>query len=275
MWSTRAAVRPATRAASTDARRARPPELIEGGIEARYVFVTMDQQRPHRGADVAAPADADRFHRGHDVGHPAGVDADACVTKERRKSQHVVEERVHYAREADDRIGRRVRQGLASARPTSASACWPLHGDRYLPGASAARRASAPRWRRRVDSRLSATSAAAQSSVSDTPAALYRSSAAQLLHERGHLRGEPLRRSGNLRVDDPPLLLESRIVDPGVEAPALERVVDFARAVGGDDDDRRDSPRGWCRARGSSPESRTAARADTLRTPRRRDRSRR
>ncbi len=62
---------------------------------------------------------------------------------------------------------------------------------------------------------------------------------AQVLHERDHLARELLRGARHLAPHDLDLLLEVGIVDPVVEAAALERVVDLARAVRGDDHDRR------------------------------------
>ena len=61
--------------------------------------------------------------------------------------------------------------------------------------------------------------------------------------------GERRRRPGTRRRTISTSRSASRVVDPVVEAAALERVVQIARAVGGEDDDRRDAPRGSCRAR--------------------------
>ena len=58
---------------------------------------------------------------------------------------------------------------------------------------------------------------------------------AELLHERADLSGEPLVDARHLRPQNLVLPLEARVVDPEVEAAALERIVDFACAVGGDD----------------------------------------
>src|SRR5579872_3044403 len=61
----------------------------------------------------------------------------------------------------------------------------------------------------------------------------------QALDERGDLAGQPvrgLRRAGAADLD---LLLEVRVVDPVVEAAALQRVVNLARAVRRDDHERR------------------------------------
>ncbi len=68
----------------------------------------------------------------------------------------------------------------------------------------------------------------------------------QHLDERRDLFREPPRRVRQSGQDDAELFVEVRIRDPVIEAAALQRVVQLARAVRGDDDDRR--PRGANRA---------------------------
>jgi hypothetical protein len=55
----------------------------------------------------------------------------------------------------------------------------------------------------------------------------------------GHLRGQRRRRIRHPQTDDRGGVLEIRIVDPVVQAAALERVVQVAGPVGGEHDDRR------------------------------------
>ena len=62
---------------------------------------------------------------------------------------------------------------------------------------------------------------------------------AQAVDEADHLAGESLGRLGDLGQDDLVFLLGRRVVDPVVEAAALERVVDLARPVRGQDHPRR------------------------------------
>ena len=62
---------------------------------------------------------------------------------------------------------------------------------------------------------------------------------AQLLHEADDLARQALAGARRLDLEDLQLALQVGIVDPVIEAAALQRVVDLARAVGGDDDDRR------------------------------------
>ena len=57
--------------------------------------------------------------------------------------------------------------------------------------------------------------------------------------ERGNLPRQLLRRVWHARVDDRHLLFERRVLDPLIQAAAFQRVVDFARAVGRENDERR------------------------------------
>ena len=98
----------------------------------------------------------------------------------------------------------------------------------------------------------------------------------QPLGERGRpARRGPWRPRARTAADDRQLALEARVVDPVVEAAALEGVVELAGAVRGEDDDRRRGRRAPCRARGWSPARSRAPRAGTPRTRRRPGRPRR
>src|SRR5487761_98603 len=59
--------------------------------------------------------------------------------------------------------------------------------------------------------------------------------AAQPLHEGGHLAGETFGGLGGARADDLDLFLQVRVIDPVIEAPALQGVMHLAGPVGGDD----------------------------------------
>src|SRR5436309_787725 len=61
---------------------------------------------------------------------------------------------------------------------------------------------------------------------------------AQALDEGRDLAGQAVRRLGRARADDLDLLVEVGVVDPVVEAAALQRVVHLARTVGCDHDER-------------------------------------
>ena len=82
-------------------------------------------------------------------------------------------------------------------------------------------------------------SAAAQSSVSATPGTLVRSASRSRWTKPTTSRREPLGACGHAREHDLVFLLRRRVVDPVVQAAALERVVDLARPVRGEDDARR------------------------------------
>ena len=90
-----------------------------------------------------------------------------------------------------------------------------------------------------------------------------------------HLPCQGRRHLGRSEPHDGDLALDVWLVDPVVEATALEGVVDVAGAVGCEHRDRRDRRARPCPARGWSRPSRTAAPAGTPRTRRRPGRSRR
>ena len=85
----------------------------------------------------------------------------------------------------------------------------------------------------------SSVSAPAQSMVSATPGTLNSSSSRSFWMNAHHLGREPAVGLGHLAPHDLQLARGIGIVDPMIEAAPLQRVVDLARAVGGDDDDRR------------------------------------
>ncbi len=99
---------------------------------------------------------------------------------------------------------------------------------------------------------------------------------AQALRERDDLARQALAATpGTLRRTIASSRSAFGIVDPVVEAAPLDRVVDFARAVRRDDDDRRLCRLDRRRAPESSPGTRRALRAGRPRTARRCDRARR
>ena len=85
----------------------------------------------------------------------------------------------------------------------------------------------------------SSVSAPAQSIVSATPGTLNSSSCRSFWMKRTTSADSRLVGLRHLAADDLQLARGIRIVDPMIEAAPLQRVVDLARAVGGDDDDRR------------------------------------
>ena len=100
------------------------------------------------------------------------------------------------------------------------------------------RRASARRPSASSSSQPSAASACAQSIVSATPGGLARSRPRRPCTNAAAWRGEPLGDAGHAQAHDLDLALERRVADPVEQAAALERVVQLARAVGGEHDAR-------------------------------------
>ena len=124
-------------------------------------------------------------------------------------------------------------------------------------------------------SRSSATSADTQSIVSDTPGAFSRSSVRSACTSAVTCAASRADASGTRPRTIASSFSKLGILDPLIQAAALQRVVHLARAVRGQDHQRRLRRRAWCRARESSPGTRPAAPAGSLRTPRRRGRFRR
>ena len=88
-------------------------------------------------------------------------------------------------------------------------------------------------------SAFSSDSAVAQSIDLGDARRLEEVELAQLLHEAHDLARQAFAGARRLDLEDLQLALQVGIVDPVIEAAALQRVVDLARAVRGDDDDRR------------------------------------
>ena len=181
--------------------------------------------------------------RGRSTAAPPGAPA---RTRPPRRAAAGRRPRARTARgRSPDRAGRAARSSRSVAQPPAR---------RPRPGSAAV--ASPRTWRMsssylRTTPSVSSTSsgassrapsdrsAAAQSSVSAMPGHLGQVRLAQAMDEADDLAGEPLGRLGDPGEDDLVLLLRRRVVDPVVEAAALERVVDLARPVRGEDDPRR------------------------------------
>ena len=141
--------------------------------------------------------------------------------------------RGQLAERIDDRLGRQARSGASGSDTFEHPAL--AHAQRRPRGPSAPRRAS----RRGHASSPSASRAWAHTIVSPTPGSLYRSPCSRSRADRlDHPGARPLGHVGQPGVDDLPLALGARVVDPVVQAAALERVVQLARPVGGQDHDR-------------------------------------
>ena len=138
-------------------------------------------------------------------------------------------------------------------------------GPRGCGAADSRSRSAVPRWCR----------ARAQSMVSATPGGFCRSRPRSCWTTADDLAGERLGDLGGPRAHDLELALEARVLDPVVEAAPLERVVELAGAVGGEDDDGRDRGLHGAELRDRAPARSRAPRAGTPRTRRRRGRPRR
>jgi hypothetical protein len=60
--------------------------------------------------------------------------------------------------------------------------------------------------------------------------------ASQLLNHGRHMLRQPCRRLGSALANDGQFFLERRVLNPLIKAPALERVMNLARAIGCEDD---------------------------------------
>ena len=109
----------------------------------------------------------------------------------------------------------------------------------------------ARRRRRRCGRRRAGAARRPSRSSPRRPAASARRACARAAPRRRPARRGSADASGTRRRTMRDRLLQRRVVDPVVEAAALERVVQVARAVRRQHDDRRAATRGACRARGS------------------------
>src|SRR6266850_993305 len=137
-------------------RTVRAEEQVERLVEERQVLVPVHEQRAQRRAHVRAALHADPFGRLDGVHHPFAMHVDAG------RAQHAAEEQ-----EVGNEIHASVRARIVPTRSprTLSISSWFFS---RMPSVSWTTSAS-------MTSRSSATSAAAQSSVSEMPAALYRS----------------------------------------------------------------------------------------------------
>ena len=156
---------------------------------------------------------------------------EASLRRERHGARQLRRARCRRAASQPDALRLRLRR-RASPRPRGASAptsSWYLSS---TPSVSATVCGSSAM-------RSSAISASAQSSVSAMPGALNRSIARSRCVNATISRASASARLRALAADDRELAQRVGIVDPVVEAAPLDRVVDLARAVRRDDDDRR------------------------------------
>ena len=203
-----------------------------------------------------------------DVEHPAGVHVETEPAQQPLEAEQPRQQRVA-------RAGGHASCAARAWRARAARRC-ARRASRPRLRAPSARRRACPRWRPRSRARAaSATSAAAQSIVSDTPGTLYRSCVRSSCASAVTWAESCADASGTRTRTIASSFSKLGILEPLIQAAALQRVVHLAGAVRGEDDQRALRRRARCRFRGSSPGTRPAAPAGSLRTPRRRDRSRR
>ena len=136
--------------------RGRAPEDAEGFVKEHPVLRTVNHQRLQREVEVRSASDVDVLEGASHVHHAAGVNVCAKRMKEPAEMQQIVKKKAHFPARA-----RFSNSEIRSPRMETMSS-WLL---RRMPSVSSIVAGSSS-----VRSR--ATSAAIQSSVSDTPAAL-------------------------------------------------------------------------------------------------------
>ena len=209
------------------------PEGGEGDVEERNLFVAMDEQRAARVIDLAAFAEVHVPERIDDIEQATAMDVDARAPQEAAEDQQVIEETGHRRGVSRPRSHfARWRDRAAPSRRGPRSDSRSSFAFSTTPSVSSIASASSV-------SRSSATSAFTQSMVSDTPGFLYRSAARSSCTSAVTCSVSCAGASGDVLANDGQFLLERRVLDPLIEAPALQRVVHLTRAIGREDDQRR------------------------------------
>src|SRR6476620_1746072 len=133
-----------------------PPEGIEGDVEDRDLIVAVDEQRTARVIDLVSRVEVHVCERLNDVGRATGVGVDAGSLEQAAEGQQILE-KAHARR--------------AMARSSSSDARRPRSASRSSFAFNTTPRVSSTASASSV-CRSSATSAATQSMVSDTPGIL-------------------------------------------------------------------------------------------------------
>ena len=206
-------------------RRAHEPRG-ERAVEQVELVVPRDERLAQREVDVllAVRSTASSARRASTT--RPGPDLEPGLAQHPAEGDDVPDEGVAATRASAPAAAR-----AASTSPASVSSRTASTSSRYLriePSVCSTTSAS-------ISCRPSAFSAIAQSIVSATPGRLREVESAQLAHERGRLGGEPLGDARDAELDDLDLALDRRVPDPVEERAALERVVQLARAVRGQD----------------------------------------
>ena len=232
-----------------------PCRKLEELIEGRKVFVALDRACGSRCTSSREPRST--------AATPGNIDQ-ASVPTRRPSARQAGARRQSVDRDDMPRAGRAKRARRGRRRESASMSSRAL----------SRRRAFRRRGRHRA-TRDRAPSAPRPSRSSPTRPALCRARAGAAAGRPCDLRGELLRRVRHALPDDRQLLLEARVIDPLIQAAALERIVHLARPVRGEDDERRVGGADGAELGDGDLEFGRAARAGSLRIPRRRDRSRR
>ena len=222
------------------------PEEVERLVEQREMLVPRHEHRGERRAEVGAVVDADRLDRGQRVEHLAPDRRGSPAPRSTRTKCSTFSARRPRGSGIDAPADARARD--AASQPDALAPCTSATSFAGRRRASIAPMSSwylssTPSVSATVcgssATRSSAISASAQSSVSATPGALNRSIARSRCTNATISRASDSGARGHLRRTISSSRSRVRIVDPVVEAAPLDRVVDLARAVRRDHDDRR------------------------------------
>ena len=223
-----------------DRRREEPG--AKRAIEGLELLAPGDERGAQRPVDVVLPRHVDPVEPAQGVGEATRADLHARLAQDAPEGHDLPREALaHVTTRRGGDAGRPDEVwATVSSRTVSKSSRY-LSTDPSVCSTIAGSRSSQPRT----------ASVLAQSIVSATPGGLLRSMLAQAGDERRCLSREPLGDARHAQADDLDLALERWVGDPVKQAAALERVVQLARAVRGQDDGRSARGRGSCRSPGS------------------------
>ena len=205
-------------------RRAQEPG-VERAIERLELLAAGDERLAKRPVHVLLAGEVDRVEAAQRVGDAPRADLEAAFAQHAAEDDDVANDRVlATALRAAQPRAVTTRPASASSRIESRSS-WYLSSD---PSVACTFSTSSSCWPRAVSART-------QSIVSASPGGFCRSSDAQLGREPRRFLGQPVGHAGHAQLDDLDLARHRRMVDPVVEAAPLQRIVQLAGAVRGED----------------------------------------
>ena len=148
-------------------------------------------------AQIDAAADADRFDGLNHAGHPSGRTFETALPQRLPEAQKIIDERGLHQLRATARATIAARR--SPAHRVDVVLMLEQHAQRLFDIVRRERGLVERHERRGPVERLG------------DARRLVQIERAQLLHERRHLLGQPLRRAGHFGADDPPFLLEVRV----------------------------------------------------------------